>query len=415
MGGLSGSPGQVTITPVYWAPTGYSFSAGYKSIVNGYLENVALASGQDSNVFSVMTQYYQQGLAAGSPVLHIRYAVSVRAEIDDTDGFPAQSALQGCIADGGFSACVNDAALQSELQSQIASLGLPISDSNLYMVMFPQGVETCIGSGVASTTNKCSTNNYCAYHSSSDALPYLVYSNQPYPDIAHCSDPINGAQQPNGDPYADDQISLISHEANEAITDWSGAWIDSSGRENGDECAYVYGAPLGSAGGAQTFYNQVIGSGKYYTQDEFSNEDYAVRRGDLTTAGGSFVPGCVQREEAPVASFTTPSSVQAGASTVFDASASTDVDGTGALTYSWNWGDGTPIGTTVTAAHVFWTPGTYQLVLIVTDADGWTGSKVQTIIASSPRLAPAQSSPGGVTSPRPGVSQSSPVPSPPSR
>src|SRR5438094_3041529 len=44
MGGVSGAPGQVIIHPVYWAPPGYSFTAGYKSIINGYLQNVSAAS-----------------------------------------------------------------------------------------------------------------------------------------------------------------------------------------------------------------------------------------------------------------------------------------------------------------------------------------------------------------------------------
>ena len=47
------TPGHVTITPVYWEPAGHALSSTYKSIVNGYLQNVALASGQTTNVFSV--------------------------------------------------------------------------------------------------------------------------------------------------------------------------------------------------------------------------------------------------------------------------------------------------------------------------------------------------------------------------
>ena len=74
IGGLSGTPGHVTITPVYWEPAGHALSSTYKSIVNGYLQNVALASGQTTNVFSVATQYYQQGSASGAPLQHIDLA-----------------------------------------------------------------------------------------------------------------------------------------------------------------------------------------------------------------------------------------------------------------------------------------------------------------------------------------------------
>jgi len=62
----------------------------------------------------------------------------------------------------------------------------------------------------------------------------------------------------------------------EAITDpdVSTGWYDAAGFENGDECAYVYGTPVG--GSAGTFYNQSINGGHYLTQEEFSNQDFAI-------------------------------------------------------------------------------------------------------------------------------------------
>jgi hypothetical protein len=81
-------------------------------------------------------------------------------------------------------------------------------------------------------------------------------------------------QSPNGNPDADVEISPTSHEVMESITDPDTAtgWYDSSGFENGDECAYVYGATQGTAG---QLYNQVIGGRRYLTQEEFSNRDFA--------------------------------------------------------------------------------------------------------------------------------------------
>lgn len=46
---------------------------------------------------------------------------------------------------------------------------------------------------------------------------------------------------------------------------------DAAGYENGDECAYVYGTPQGTAG---QYYNQVINHNHYSTQTEFSNNDF---------------------------------------------------------------------------------------------------------------------------------------------
>ncbi|MFI5282789.1 MAG: PKD domain-containing protein, partial [Candidatus Dormibacterales bacterium] len=380
MGGVTvgGNPGHVTITPVYWTPSGYSFTAGYKTVVNGYIANVAAASKQNTNVFSVSTQYYEfiPGPKGGINA-HIGYVVQAGAEVDATDAFPAQGGLAGCTANAGFTACVTDSALQAELQSRLAALSLPIDDSHLYTVMFPSTVETCFGPGPASPTNQCSTNVYCAYHSGAGP-PYLLYTNEPYPDLAHCS----SGQAPNGDAEADAQVSLISHEANEAITDSFGAWMDSAHYENGDECAYVYGIPLGGSSG--TFYNQVIGAGHYYTQDEFSNEDYALGLGDpVSGSNATKVAGCIQGEELPTASFTAPAFAIAGAGVAFDGSASSDPDNTALLTYSWSWGDGTASGSGATASHTFASSGTFTVTLSVTDIDGWTGTVSHSVIVQS--------------------------------
>ena len=93
-------------------------------------------------------------------------------------------------------------------------------------------------------------------------------------------------ESPNGNPDADVEISPTSHEISESITDPDTAtgWYDSSGFENGDECAYVFGQTQGSAG---HLYNQVINGLHFLTQEEFSNRDFAI------TAGG-----CVQSASA---------------------------------------------------------------------------------------------------------------------
>jgi hypothetical protein len=91
-------------------------------------------------------------------------------------------------------------------------------------------------------------------------------------------------QTPNGNADADTEVSPTSHEIMEAITDpdTSTGWYDSSGYENGDECAYVFGPTQGTAG---QLYNQVINGGHYLTQEEFSNRDF------FATGGG-----CLQGE-----------------------------------------------------------------------------------------------------------------------
>ena len=371
MGGLENLPGRATITPVYWAPSSYSYmSATYKTIINGYLQNVAAASQSNTNVFSVSTQYWQQSLLNGAPIQHIQYVVTAGAEIDDTNTFPASGGASGCTPAAGFTACVTDAALQTELRAKIPS-NLQ-DDQHLYVVLFPANVMTCEAPNTTPSV-PCSNNAYCAYHTAAPQAPWLIYTNQPFPDLKACADPTNGAQAPNGDANADTQIGMVSHEANESITDWTGAWMDSSGYENGDECALVFGQAQGPAG---AFYNQVIGNGHYYTQDEFSNEDYVLGNGDLTTptAGTNAVkvPGCVQQEELPQALFNPPPPANAGDSVLFDGSSSFDPDNSAApLNYLWSFGDGTANGTGAKVWHMFCSGGTFTVNLSVTDSGGW--------------------------------------------
>ncbi len=77
------------------------------------------------------------------------------------------------------------------------------------------------------------------------------------------------SQHPNNSD-ADPEINVISHEHNEAITDQQGsAWYDRTGYENGDKCAWNFGSAIGSTSYGQ--YNQAIGTGFYYLQQEWSN------------------------------------------------------------------------------------------------------------------------------------------------
>jgi hypothetical protein len=154
----------------------------------------------------------------------------------------------------------------------------------MFFLMTPDGVGSCEFAGPASTTsNPCSTNVFCAYHSAfgPSASDAVIYANEPYegPTVGlprGCAGPDQGF--PN-DTDSDTTINTISHEHNEAITDPLGnGWIvPADGEEDGDLCAYVYGAPLGGTGASA--YNQVINTHRYDLQEEYSNADH----------------GCIQR------------------------------------------------------------------------------------------------------------------------
>jgi PKD repeat protein len=100
----------------------------------------------------------------------------------------------------------------------------------------------------------------------------------------------------------------------------------------------------------------------------------------LATAGGTPTPV----NSAPTASFTASTNDRTVA---FDASASTDSDGTVAG-YAWDFGDGTT-GTGVTAGHTYTADGTYPVKLTVTDDQGATATTSRSVTVSATTVPPA--------------------------
>ena len=277
------STGPVVVTPIFWSPAGHQISSGYKNIITTYLGDVAAASGQHSNVFSTLNEYFGSNGA-------ISYQVRLGTPISDTSPLPANGCTliakdtSGIYADNsGYNACIDDAQVIAETNSVVAARGLPQNYGHIYVMFTPKHVESCFFAGSTATgRNACTINHeksaaYCAYHSQAGNM---VYANLAYPIYASstgftCSSdavfPV--VQAPNGNRDADTEVSPTSHEIMEAITDpdTETGWYDSSGFENGDECAYVFGTTHGTAG---HMYNQVINGHQYLTQEEFSNNDF---------------------------------------------------------------------------------------------------------------------------------------------
>ena len=385
-GTLVGTPttvGENTVHALFWAPAGHAFPAGYEAGIDTYLGDVAAASGTASNVYSVASQY-TEGSQAGAP--HVHYDVHVGAPVVDNDPYPS---TDGCTPDSaygeGYTACLTDQQLQTELAGVLTTDGLPDDDADIYLMVLPPLVEACAGAADDAADGECSDTNYpgfCAYHSSisSGSAPGL-YAAIPFPTAYYYS--CLTGEDPNGSPALDAAVNLISHEHNETVTDPFGdAWIDTVGNEEADECAWTFGSPLGGSAGAQ--WNQVIDGGHYYLQEEFSNEDFALDPAE----------GCTQSQVVPVAALHVTTAVPAvGIPVSFDGSSSSDPDLPDGITaWSWEFGDGSAPSAGVQPAHVYTVPGTYQVTLTVTDADGFTGTAtraVTVVVPSAPSFTSA--------------------------
>jgi hypothetical protein len=253
-----GGPVMSTNKPyaIFWIPPGQTVSANYVSTINQYFQDVAHDSGLSTNVYATDTQY--------SGITYSSAFDPATQSYTDTAAFPAN----GCSPYGGApaSVCLTDAQLQAEIGKVIALKGWTKSGTNMFFIFTPKNVESYDGSG--GYTFK----QYCAYHgvTSSGA----IYANMPYSvtSISLYVGACTTGQYPNGDD-ADATLNVTSHEHNEAITDFQlNAWYDAARYENGDKCAWDFGAVTGPNGGQ---YNQTINGHHYYLQREYSNDGHA--------------------------------------------------------------------------------------------------------------------------------------------
>ena len=306
-------PGEVTITPIFWTPPGFSaLSSTTIGLIHQFDGDLAADSALRTNVMSTLTDYTD---AAGTHLSNVFHAATPILATDAiaTSGVVAGETVVGCSPDSGvvvgaegdqysFSGCVTDVQIMAEIEAVRAQHSLPDDAAHLYPVFLPKGLQSCFGASNGGQGGSCSLNSsktrsqYCAYHSSVEASGGAVYTVEPYParsssagrcDLGLVTTGI--PQAPNGDLAFDSAVSPYSHEVAEAVSDpFGSAWYDSVGNENGDECAYVVPATLGGTTGAA--FDQTINGHHYLVQAEFSNVAFSW---DATRA-------CLVSAETPV-------------------------------------------------------------------------------------------------------------------
>lgn len=154
--------------------------------------------------------------------------------------------------------------------------------------------------------------------------------------------------------------ALVDTNANNAAQSYSGYW------RVGNDAGWS---------GANTFTGTIDEVAVYGTALTAAQVDQHYQLGAFGTVNAP-----------PTAAF---SAVPTDLAVAFDASTSTDADGTIA-SYSWNFGDGTT-ATGVTASHTYTESGTYQVKLTVTDDRGTTDSITQPVAVRAANVLPTAS------------------------
>jgi len=245
---------------VFWIPptlqTGAptSMPTLYQNLQTGLLRNYP-----GHGIGNTNTQYFQ---IVGGVTTYVSNLPGVGL-LDGLAGVYVDNApypASGCADSVTPGNCITKAQMETELQRVIALNGWVGGTNKLFVVYTSSGEGSCMGPG-----GSCSYVDWCAYHSFISTSQPVVYANMPYGDQPICNN--HGQPNPNGDAAADSVANAASHEISEMITDplfdgwYTGAY------ENGDLCAYIFGANTYDAGNANQQWNGIF----YEFQEEWSN------------------------------------------------------------------------------------------------------------------------------------------------
>jgi hypothetical protein len=344
---------------IFWDPagSGLSFDPGYQSLIETFLIDVAADSHKTTNVYGLSGQYTD---GAGPAAYASTYGNSVLA----TDPLPASGCTEPAVTGPGWTVCLTDAQLQSEIEHVIATDALPTTNDDLYFLVTPDGLGSCTDAGSSSCALGGRQNGYCGYHSETpNGISYAVIPYNAVPE--HCQ---SGNPRPNQS-TADPTISTISHEHNEMVTDPDGnAWIDSRGDEDGDLCLTAFGPRVGGRRG--TAWNETINGGHFFLQEEWSNANSR----------------CEPRAKPDALTFAFSRTPARARSVSFTALGS-DPDGS-MVRFEWFFGDGRS-GFGPDVSHTFRLPGAYHVVVRATDSWGnWSFSDQTVRIKARPPRPP---------------------------
>jgi hypothetical protein len=261
---------------IFWNPDGSTITNAAKGLETQFLTDVG------GNYYNILSQYYDND---GGTTHNIRPVTHFGGAYTDTTAYPH---------DGSTSHPVTDGDVQQEVQRAFnahpewQAPGL----NTLYHVVLGEGIEFCEDNDKSYCTYSTGTHGIGAYHSSfSVDGTDVVYANDGNDAGRSC---FGESTSPN-DYDADGDVSTMSHEMFEAITDPLGsAWRtpssrpDYGGQEIGDLCAYQYGTT------ATDGTNLVMNGHKYQVQEEWSNQKSDSGPAKADYAGCDVASGAVE-------------------------------------------------------------------------------------------------------------------------
>jgi hypothetical protein len=340
---------------IFWQPSGsaLAFEPGYEQLIETFLTDVAADSHRTTNTYGLSGQYFDSGGPAA-------YNSTFGGAVIDTDPLPPDGCTEPANTGPGWTVCLTDAQLESELQNVIAAGHLPTTNHDIFFIVTPDGLGSCTDSTSSSCALGGMATGYCGYHS--ETTNGILYAVIPYNAVpGHCQ---SSNPRPN-DSTADPAISTISHEHNETATDPDGnAWIDAQGNEEADLCLTNFGSAIGGSGNRA--WNESIHGGHFFLQELWSNADNA----------------CEQRAQPDTVSFALVHEPDRGRSLAFVAHGS-DPDGS-MVSFKWSFGDGeAALGRRVD--HTFPLAGTYRVQVRATDSWGnWVFARHEIRIRARP-------------------------------
>ncbi|MBV9124588.1 MAG: hypothetical protein JO112_14625 [Planctomycetes bacterium] len=221
--------GTTQVYAIFWEPTGSYVSSSYNSLILRYFRDVG-----GSGLYHNNTQYKDSG-----------------------NNYPSNAALAASWVDTAPYPLpvLQDSDIQNEVTHAINVNGWTPAITHVFFVFTAKNEVICSG-------GLCSFTYFCAYHSYFGAN--TIYAAMPYTGTSQNT--CGTSSSPNGDHDADSTINVTSHEQMEAATDpLLNAWIDSSGQEIGDKCAWNFGSVGGN--GANVTWN----GDPYIVQQEWDN------------------------------------------------------------------------------------------------------------------------------------------------